>query len=787
MTKLTLFSAQRVGLACVLLLLVQPSDASAQAPPDDIFGSPSTPAPAPAADVFGPATPAGESTPVETAGGAPADPDAIPPAALPETDPAVLAVQESEPTTPAELLWAVETLLNLERPELAKQYLEQLQASQASDEELVAAQRRFRTPLLLRIARDARLQPAGRAVVQRLVEAAQSAQEDVARVGERVQMLQDADPAARHAALVDLRQLGAPGAAGILQALARATEASQRDRFRAALAEFGPEAIGPLTAAIRAGDARLRSDAIAALGGIGALETAVSLVRPSLDAGEPAEVRQAARKAMRQLVGVLPTLDEARIYLRRQAEARLNKSAQAVDPLEAADVWQWSAADQQLARQRTQRSAAAMAEAAAIARDLVTLFQDDKDARQLYLLTQLQLAKLTEEDSSAASREYRAQLEDFARGFGSDALESVLARALADGFLPAAQGAVELLGEVGTSELLASIDGKPRPLVQALDHPLPALRRAASRAIVQIDPTSPYAGSSRLPDWLAYFARTSGERRVLVAHPNDVQGLRIAGLFAGLGLQGEAVQTGEELFERLRLRPDYELALISRAIQKPDAHHLLQIMRQDAHAATLPIGLLVDGADDDRVRNWAEDDPRLRLVLTPVDSEHLTLQLGSLWPLNIHAISREQRFADAQLALQTFARWAEHERAYDFYNVMSYEPTVEQALFVPELAAAAATVLGYFGTPSAQQALVDFASDTSQDLAARQTAAQAFAVAVGRRGLLLTTAQIAQQYDRYHAGASLDQPTQQVLGSLLETIERPTQGQVASKTQEAQP
>ena len=787
MTKSTIFCAQRVGLLVILLLLVQPSDTSAQAPPDDIFGTPTTPAPAPAGDVFGPATPAGQGAPVETADGAPADPNAFTPAAPPESDPAVLAVQESEPTTPAELLWAVETLLNLERPELAKQYLEQLQASQVSDEELIAAQRRFRTPLLLRIARDARLQPAGQAVVQRLIEAAQAAQEDVTRVSERVQMLQDADPAARHAALVDLRQLGAPGAAAILQALARTTAASQRDRFRGALAAFGAEAIGPLTAALRAEDARLRSDAIAALGDIGALETAVSLVRPALDASEP-EVRQVARKALRQVVGVLPTLDEARIHLRRQAEARLNKSADAVDPLEAVDVWQWNAAEQRVARQRTQRSAAAMAEAAAIARDLLALFPDDADARQLYLLTQLQLAKLTEEDTSAASSGYRAQIEEFARSFGNDALESVLARALAEGFLPAAQGAVELLGEAGTSELLASIDGKPRPLVQALDHPSPALRRAAARAIAQIDPTSPYAGSSRLPDWLAYFARTSGERRALVAHPNHVQGQRIAGLFAGLGLQAEAVQTGEELFEQLRLQPDYELALISRAIQKPEAHHLLQVLRQDSHAATLPIGLMVDGADDDRVRNWAEDDPRLRLVLTPVDSEHLTLQIGSLWPLNnTHAISREQRIADAQLALQTFARWAEHEHAYGFYNVMSYEPTVEQALYVPELAAAAATVLGYFGTPSAQHALVDFASDTSQDLAARQRAAQAFIIAVDRRGLLLTTPQIAQQYDRYHASALLDESTQQVLGSLLETIERPTQSQVASQTQEAQP
>ena len=83
----------------------------------------------------------------------------------------------------------------------------------------------------------------------------------------------------------------------------------------------------------------------------------------------------------------------------------------------------------------------------------------------------------------------------------------------------------------------------------------------------------------------------------------------------------------------------------------------------------------------------------------------------------------------------------------------------------------AAPVLGGLATPGAQAALVDVASNPSFDLIDRQAAAKAFAAAVARRGVLLTTRAIGTQYDRYNASEGLDAETQQVFGSVLDVIE----------------
>ena len=54
----------------------------------------------------------------------------------------------------------------------------------------------------------------------------------------------------------------------------------------------------------------------------------------------------------------------------------------------------------------------------------------------------------------------------------------------------------------------------------------------------------------------------------------------------------------------------------------------------------------------------------------------------------------------------------------------------------------------------------------------RQSAAEAFGENVKRFGVQLTTACIQKQYDRYNASEQLDKPTQAVLGSILDAIEK---------------
>ena len=104
---------------------------------------------------------------------------------------------------------------------------------------------------------------------------------------------------------------------------------------------------------------------------------------------------------------------------------------------------------------------------------------------------------------------------------------------------------------------------------------------------------------------------------------------------------------------------------------------------------------------------------------------------------------------------------------------MRLEPTLIGTLNNASLSASASGVLALLGTPRAQTALIDFASQNSRPLVDRQAAAAGFAAAVKARGLLLTQQQLAQQYARYNDSERLDVETQAVLASLLDAIEAP--------------
>ncbi len=58
------------------------------------------------------------------------------------------------------------------------------------------------------------------------------------------------------------------------------------------------------------------------------------------------------------------------------------------------------------------------------------------------------------------------------------------------------------------------------------------------------------------------------------------------------------------------------------------------------------------------------------------------------------------------------------------------------------------------------------------DIKMRRAAAVAFEYSVRRFGLLLTTSEILEQYQRYNLSEQKDRDTQRLMGSLLNAIER---------------
>lgn len=241
-----------------------------------------------------------------------------------------------------------------------------------------------------------------------------------------------------------------------------------------------------------------------------------------------------------------------------------------------------------------------------------------------------------------------------------------------------------------------------------------------------------------------------------------------------MGFEVDTARTGGELIRLAAASPDYELAMVDVTIERPRVDLLRQQLRGDCRTATLRVGLIARSGYLERAQQIARRDPMALAFSRPHTDEAIQWQVDRL----------------ATLAPRTFVGFAERQRqaaeALDrlvelsgsksnFYDLRRVQDAVMRALYTPKLAAKAAAILGNLNSAESQRALVELASRWTQPLDVRKAAVQAFRRNTREHGILLTTAEISRQYDRYNASENLDVNTQRVLGLILDCIEAPTQ------------
>jgi hypothetical protein len=416
-----------------------------------------------------------------------------------------------------------------------------------------------------------------------------------------------------------------------------------------------------------------------------------------------------------------------------------------------------------------------------MAEQLYGLAPGNAEFEQMYLATGLEAAKrllgyerpLTAEAGPVFAQASTADVET---------LQQVAQLAMEHPMPGAGVAAIRLLGERNDVELLHSDEGRPALLARALRSMIPRIRAAAARAVISIDPTEPYPGSSYLPETLGRLARGGGGRRALVGNPYAVEAQQIAGFLQVLGFEADTRGSGREVALRAFAEPDYEFILIHDAIDRPRYRELIQLLRLDRRTAQLPVGVVARQKHQIAAKRFARADPLTLVLAPPQTQEDVKDDVQRLLEVSGRGqLSPNERIRAAGFALEALAKLAEKPESYGFYDLLSMDQQMVEVLNSPLLSAKAARLLGFLGTPAAQQALVRFASTHLQPLAARQAAAAAFATAVGRRGLLLTRDELLDQYEVYNASEFLDRQTQQVLGSLLDTIESPAQASASAQ------
>ncbi|MCO6453757.1 MAG: hypothetical protein J5I93_00435 [Pirellulaceae bacterium] len=705
-----------------------------------------------------------------------------------DVDPVVQAIRDWNPQTAEQLTRAMQAMLDHGRPDEALQYLKRILAANPGVPELAKLNQEFGSAMFMRLRRDGRVQPEGQQLADRVLSAAQQWSQDPTRLAGLVRQLSDASAERRVAALTDLRSAGLAAVNPILAVLRDPARGSEHANLRQALVELGGAFAAPLLAVLESDDAALKSQIIEVLGRLESRAAIPLLIQPAVDGDEDSAVTEAAQQALRRIVGAMPTRLEARHFLEHEVRRLLELSA-APDRTGSVEFWQWDAAGNQVVRLRVSAAEAAVVLAARLADDLFQLDSENADYRRLNLLANLEAAKrLGGLDQALAEGPGTAHAKAAAAGVA--AVEDVLHEAIRQRSIGAAIGAAEVLGEIAGPELLSTSSASPSLLLDALRHPNRRLRYAAAMAIMKLNPQQRYAGSSFLVETLGNLASTTGQPRALVIHPREEFGQSLAGLLREVGYEADAVQTGHQALLAADRQPDYELVLISPEIDGPAYKEVVQLLRRNPRTASLPVGILARPEQLEAARQLADQDPLLRAFPRPHDAATIAFVIGDLLAVSpADRIPQETRQQQAAAALDALLTLARDPQRYGFYDLQRQQPQVEMALHQPALRERAAELLGLLGSPAAQRALVELASQHALPAEARQAAVQAFQHAVAERRLLLTTGEILRQYERYNQSATLDQATQQILGAILDVIEsrwRAEQQALATQGQDAE-
>jgi hypothetical protein len=686
---------------------------------------------------------------------------------------AIELLRASNPTTPHDLLQAAQSALQYGRADESKRYMAKLMGDKPADEALAPLTARY-GDFLFQLSRTPEVQPEGKQLADLIYAAAQRIVASPERIEAAIAQLSDPVLGNRQEALGKLAEAGTHVVNPMLRVLADSTREKEHANIRAALVALAGSTELPLIGALDVNDELLKMQVIAVLGRMGSSRAVLPMMRLSLDPSLPAELRELAATAIKRTQGAAPDLYEAQRYLTRETaqlfRGELPYERNANDQVM---LWTWDQAKQEVTPTTLPRGDAGTFLAARAARDLYLLKPGDYAAQRLMLLTNLELAKVI----GGLDRPLSTQMGTVgatAAAIGPRVLGQVLVDAMQAGRVPAAIAAAEMIGHSGNASVL-STPGSVSPLAEALLFPDRRVRLAAALAIVKFAPGKMFPGAGRLSDTLGWFVGTSGISEVLVGHPRGEDAQSLVGFMNDLGFDGEGAYTGRALAERAFANPDYEFILIADAIDQPPVEELVQWLRRDFRTARQPIGVMARGDRLEKLQNSLASDPFTtvfpRIHSTGVAANEIG-KLNSIAGRNL--VQRDERLAQASAALAALTTLAKNQDNLSQYELLRHEPTIIRALHNPVLAVDAAKLLAQFGTPKSQTALVDFASQTSQPLTERQAAATAFSKAVKSRGLLLTQAQIAQQYDRHNAVAkTADQETLAVLGSILDTIEAP--------------
>ena len=695
---------------------------------------------------------------------------------------AVEALIETNPTTPSQMLQAVNVCANLGDDQVARHYLQQLLASSPSQSELAGLVDEFGSAVMATIGMNEDLLPEGRQFVRSALNAYEQQQTDPVNLQRWVSELGDSSGEARYRAYNSLRSAQEAAVPYLVMALADDSQSDLHPAIRSVFQRMEGSVGMPLVAMLESDDPAIVRATVQAMADSRSRRQAAYLLSPYLSQTTDPVISKAAADTLSGLLGQTPDEWTAANLLMQESQRNWDQQNPLGQTVQSeAPWWSWDDQQKQLTRTYSSTDEQYRRLAARMSRDAMKIAPEDAGIRQLYIATQLEErayelgldSPMPIDDATVV--EVLSNLgvrQGISASVVAGDLQQALVYAIHADHPVAATAIVNLLGQTGDTDRLLTTADAMTPLVHAARSHDRRLRFTAVQAIANLDPTISYSGSSDVYKAMLDFAGASGSRRAIVAGPVNDAATHIAGSLIPLGYEPTTAGTGREIFaEAVRMGGDCEMILMDSRTLYPELEIFVQQFRQDNRTAGIPIGIIARADQLARAEKVAARDPLTITLIRPHNEE--TIRWGAEQVTGLvdeSAVPSDVRLQQAIAAIE-WLNEAYTDTGRAVYRGQPIEEVAIAALDTPELRPTAIQILGKLGTPKSQTALIDLASRFGQSLADRQAAADAFYGAADRSGVMLTRPQILAQYDRYNSSQHDDPETQQLLGSILDWFE----------------
>lgn len=501
-----------------------------------------------------------------------------------------------EPKTPADLFAAAVQMVELARLDLADRYLAELLKQDPSDELLIQLRDRHGTGEFVKLARIKELSTNGLALLERLNAASRKQAASADYVNVLIQKL-GGDADTRELAIGELRNLGIAGIPHLIRKLAAPDSAEQSDQIIYALSRIGRSAVPVLTAGLDSPSELVRFAVLDALGKIRGQSAVPYLWHPAFFEQEPAGVRDAARRALVRILSETGRHTEwlssttASAELRRISRSLYQRRFELpVEDDGRVVLWTWDDDAQTVVSKAYSPDLAALFLATRFSRQAFDLSPDQPDPQRVYL------ASLLGWTVAVNGRDRPISLDPGTPGYvaltaGEDAVNGVLAEALAAGQAGTAQAALQILNQIGSLQQVLGKRGRKSPVLAALNFPDTRVQFAAANVLLRLEPQQSFPGADRVTAILTQAITSAEVAKAVIVDADRRRAETTTGFLSNLGFTPVVARTGKEAFQKASTLAGVELIVLDINCVQWDLSQTVANLRADARTAYLPIVL----------------------------------------------------------------------------------------------------------------------------------------------------------------------------------------------------